>query len=275
MKLYAPSTLNYGHNMQVVIPITGHGSRFIAEGYTRLKPFIKIHNTPMIDWVTGMFPGDQDKITFICREEHLKSKKYIKLELKHAAPEARIFPVKNWIKRGPVSDVLRASCVIDDNQPVLISYCDFFAGWDYQKFKSYIKKYDPDGSVPCYTGFHPHLIHKDNVYATCDINKDYKLKKIREKFQLNKNKFTDFQSPGLYYFKSGAIMKKYCKQLVASKDSINGEYYMSLPFNAMVSDGMTVLCPPVIDYFCQWGTPKDLNEYSYWMNAAKKINTHS
>ena len=53
--------------MQIVIPMTGHGSRFIAEGYARLKPFIKIHEIPMISWVTTMFPGNEDKILFICR----------------------------------------------------------------------------------------------------------------------------------------------------------------------------------------------------------------
>lgn len=259
--------------MQIIIPMTGNGSRFVAEGYSRLKPFIKIHDAPMIEWVIRMFSSDHENITFICREEHLKNKKYVPKELKRIAPKSKIFSVKNWKKKGPVSDVIGASEVIDDDQPVLVSYCDFFADWQYKKFLRYIKIFDPDGAIPCYTGFHPHLIHRDNVYATCEVDSKKRLIKIREKFQLNKDKFLDHQSPGLYYFKNGSLLKKYCIKLMESKDSINGEYYMSLPFNFMIDDNYKVLCPPLVKHFCQWGTPKDLEEYNFWMNCVKKINS--
>lgn len=252
--------------------MTGHGSRFVAAGYARLKPFIKIQDIPMIHWVVNMFPGNEEDIMFILRAEHLKSKSYIAKDLKAAARKATTFKITDWTKKGPVSDVLKASDAINDFEPVLVSYCDFFVDWDFKAFKRYIKKYDPDGAVPCYTGFHPHLAYKDNLYATCETNSKYKLKKIREKFQLNKDKYLDLQSPGLYYFKTGKILKEYCKKLVLSKESINGEYYMSLPFNQMVEDGMTVLCPPIIDHFCQWGTPQDLEEYNYWINIVKNFN---
>lgn len=259
--------------MQILIPMTGHGSRFVSRGYKQLKPFIKIHNAPMIEWVIKMFPEDQNKITFICQSEHLRQKKYISQELRRIAPESNIFSVKNWKKQGPVSDVLRASEIIQDDQPVLVSYCDFFADWDYKKFLHYIKIHDPDGVIPCYTGFHPHLIYKDNVYATCQVDSENKLIKIREKSQLNKDKLLDLQSPGLYYFKSGILLKKYCKKLMESKDCINGEYYMSLPFNNMVSDNYKIMCPPIINYFCQWGTPKDLEEYNFWMSCIQRFNS--
>ena len=99
------------------------------------------------------------------------------------------------------------------------------------------------------------------MYATCETNKKGDLLKIREKYQINKDKMQDLQSPGLYYFKSGDILKRYCKEMTKAKDSIRGEYYMSLPFNYLVKDGLRVWCPEVIEYFCQWGTPEDLEEY--------------
>ena len=95
--------------MQIIIPMTGHGSRFVAEGYTRLKPFIKVHDIPMIQLVTKMFPGNKEDLLFILRAEHVKSKSYISKDLKAAASEATIFKISNWAKKGPVSDVLKAS----------------------------------------------------------------------------------------------------------------------------------------------------------------------
>ena len=77
-------------------------------------------------------------------------------------------------------------------------------------------------------------------------------------------KFDDLTSPGLYYFKTGELCKKYCYKLINSKQSINNEYYMSLPFNFMVKDNLTVLTPPIVNFFCQWGTPADLEEYVFW-----------
>ena len=85
--------------MQIIIPMTGHVSRFIAQGYKRLKPFIKIHQMPMIELVIKMFPGDHDKITFICRAQHLKDKRYISKELNRIAPKANIFKIKDWKKQ--------------------------------------------------------------------------------------------------------------------------------------------------------------------------------
>ena len=58
--------------MQIIIPMTGNGSRFVNAGYKRLKPFIKVHEIPMIHWVVKMFPGDEDKILFLCRDTHIQ-----------------------------------------------------------------------------------------------------------------------------------------------------------------------------------------------------------
>ena len=53
--------------------MTGNGSRFVNRGYEDLKPIIKIHNKPMIKWVTEMFDIHNDEFLFICREDHLSS----------------------------------------------------------------------------------------------------------------------------------------------------------------------------------------------------------
>jgi len=258
-------------DLQIIIPLTGNGSRFKAEGYKRLKPFIKIHGLPMINWVAKMFPGDEKKILFICRDEHIKKHNYILPALKTITSSPKIHRIENWIKKGPANDIIQAAEDIDDNKPVLVSYCDFFALWDYADFKKIISNIKPDGIVPCYTGFHPHLIHSENLYATCETDKNDFLKIIREKHQINEDKTKDYQSPGLYYFKSGKILKKYCMELIKSNLSINNEFYMSLPFNYLLRDKLKVYCPPMIQFFCQWGTPKDLEEYNSWMRCVERI----
>ena len=223
----------------------------------------------MIEWVVKIFEDTTDEILFICRGEHLDNVPDFESELMRIAPKATIFRIDDWQKKGPVFDVLRASAQIDDNQPVLISYCDYYARWDYQNFKQQLTVRNVDGAVPCYSGFHPHLTHPHNLYASCKVDKNENLIEIREKFSWENDKTKARHSPGIYYFKDGAILKKYCQKMIEADDHINGEYYASLPFNYLLKDGLKVWCPVNIDYFCQWGTPEDLEEYLFWIDMVR------
>lgn len=253
--------------MKIIIPMTGYGSRFVAKGYTDLKPMIEVQGKPIIEWIIkGMYPNEKD-ILFVCRKEHLDSGKISEKFLKEIAPTSEIFAIDDWVKKGPVYDILRASEKINDDEPCIINYCDFYMTWDYEKFKRDVVENNCDGALPCYTGFHPNLIPEINVYATCMIDENGYLTKIREKYSFSKDKTKNINSPGVHYFKTGALLKKYCQKLVDSDQTIKGEYYASLPYNFMVEDGLKVWVPTYIDNFCQWGTPEDMEEYLFWTNT--------
>jgi len=249
--------------MKVVIPMTGNGARFKLAGYSKLKPFIKIHGKPMIFWATQLFKNCE--IFLILRKSHWRELSYIRRDLRLYCPTVNIILLEKWEKLGPANDVIQASNLIGNpSEDIIVSYCDFHAIWNAKNFFSLIKKNKPDGVIPCYTGFHPHLLYPQNLYASCKSTQDYHLIEIREKHQFSTNKLDDLTSPGIYYFKSLELMKKYCEILIKSNQSINGEYYCSLPFNFMKKDGLTVLTPPIVSHFCQWGTPYDLEDFNFW-----------
>ncbi len=257
--------------MQIIIPMTGYGSRFVAAGYKDLKPFIRVEGKPILKWIVdGIYPGEKNFL-FICRQEHLDSIAGMKEMLHQIAPDARIIAIQDWIKKGPVFDVLRSADAIDDMDSAIINYCDFYMVWDWNKMKKGLLDRDCDGCVPCYTGFHPHLLVKNNFYASCLTDEEDNLIEIREKYSFEKNKLLAKHSPGVYYFKNGRILKKYCKKLVDSGQSIHGEYYASMPYNFMVQDGLKVWVPTDIDYFCQWGTPEDMRESVYWIDMMRRL----
>lgn len=258
--------------MKIIIPMTGYGSRFVAAGYKELKPFINIQGKPIIEWIVkGMYPNENDFL-FVCRKEHLDKDKTMRERILQIAPTAEIFEIDNWIKKGPVYDVLRASDKINDDEPCIINYCDFYMTWDWKKFKSDVIKRECDGAVPCYSGFHPNLLPEKNYYASCLTDENDDLIEIREKYSFEKDKTKAKHSPGVYFFKDGATLKKYCTELVNSDQVINGEYYASLPYNFMVKDGLKVWVPVVVDKFCQWGTPEDMKEYLFWTNMVRGFN---
>ncbi len=263
--------------MYVIIPMTGYGSRFVAAGYKELKPFIPVMGVPVIEWIVKkMYPADTDFI-FVCRGEYLKEDASMEKRLVELAPRAKIVSIKDWIKKGPVYDVLRAyrelkdSHQIDVEKPCIINYCDFYMTWDFQAFARMAKERDCDGSVPCYTGFHPNLLPQKNYYASCLTDDEDNLLEIREKYSFEKDKTMAKHSPGVYYFKNGYLMEKYCQILTEHEEcAINGEYYASLPYNFMVQDGLKVWVPTNVKYFCQWGTPEDMQEFVYWTDLIRQ-----
>jgi len=257
--------------MKVIIPMTGNGSRFVNAGYRELKPLIKVGGKPIVEWIVKGMYDSTDEFLFICRKEHLDSISGMKETLEALASNTEIFEIDEWIKNGPVFDVLRASDRIKDGEACIINYCDFYNNWDYKKFKSEVLRRNCDGAVPCYTGFHPHLLIKKNLYASCLTDEENNLVEIKEKFSFEKDKTKAKHSPGIYYFKTGKILKKYCQMLVDDENRVNGEFYASLPYNYMVKDNLKVWVPTCIDKFCQWGTPEDMEEYLFWINVVRRF----
>lgn len=257
--------------MKIIIPMTGFGSRFVAAGYKELKPFINVQGKPIIQWIIdGMYPNEKD-ILFVCRKEHLDSITGMRERLMQIAPSATICEIDNWVKKGPVYDVLRASEYIDDNEQCIINYCDFYMTWDYEKFVKDVTARACEGCIPCYTGFHPHLLIEKNYYASCLTDEEDNLVEIREKYSFEKDKTKAKHSPGVYYFKTGSLLKQYCQKLVDSNQVLNGEFYASLPYNFMVQDGLKVWVPTNVDKFCQWGTPEDMADYLFWTECARRF----
>lgn len=247
--------------MQIVIPMSGSGSRFKEAGYRDPKPLIKVDGRPIIEHVVSMFPGESD-FTFICSKEHLATTD-MAATLTRIAPKGKIVPIDPH-KLGPVYAVLMAKDHLDDEKPTIVSYCDYFAWWDYAHFKKTMKELGCEGSVPCYRGFHPHLI-LPNLYAGVRTNERNELVEIREKYSFTPNKMETWQSSGAYYFKSGALVKKYFQRLIDRRISCKHEYYVSLVYNLLVEDSLVTTVYPQ-DYFCQWGTPQDLEIYQVWSN---------
>jgi len=254
--------------MQLVIPMSGLGSRFSAAGYEKVKPLIEVFDKPMIEWVLKAFP--EDDVIFICRNDHIEDTNMVSV-LNRIAPNASTVAIPGH-KKGPVYAISLAFEHIDDDRPVLISYCDYYMLWDYAAFKRGLIDRDCDGAIPCYTGFHPNLIPKDNLYASCRIDDEDNLIEIREKHSFSEDKIQSLHSPGVYYFRSGSLMKKYCQLLLDEGPALNGEYYNSLVYNRMVEDGLKVWTPANVSFFCQWGTPHDLQEFEFWVNTIREIN---
>jgi len=255
--------------MKIVIAMTGQGSRFKKAGYETYKALIPIHGKPVIQHVIELFPGETDFI-FICRNDMLETTD-LRNQLLGYVPTAQVVGIDSH-KLGPVYTVSNIYDLIGDEEPVICNYCDFSMVWDYNHFKKQMEETGVDGSVICYTGFHPHLLHPKNLYATCLVDKDMNMLEITEKHDYETDREKGFYSGGTYYFKKGKYIKQYFEELMENKVTIFDEYFISLPYNFMVRDGLQVNVYADVPHFCQWGTPEDMEEYLSWSEIFKTIS---
>ena len=250
--------------MHIVIPMAGVGQRFINAGYKEPKPLIKINNKTIIEHACDIFPTET-KFTFICNAKHL-AETNMREELLKIKPNANVLEIPNHTQ-GPVYTVLQISDLIDDDEEVIINYCDFGIYWDYEDFLKHTRDRDADGVVVSYKKFHPHMFGSTNYALSTDT--EQWVDEIKEKEPIDKamNKYV---SNGTYYFKRGSDLKKYSKELMDKKITYNDEYYVSLVYNLLVEDNLKVSIYD-IPHMLQWGIPEDVETYNYWSDYFENL----
>ncbi|MDT8395060.1 MAG: NTP transferase domain-containing protein [bacterium] len=244
--------------MQVVVPMSGRGSRFVRAGFREIKPLIEVDGMPIIEHVVAMYPGETDFL-FICARDHLEETP-LRSVLSDLVPQGIIAVVEPH-KLGPVHTVLEAREFVRNDTPVVVNYCDFSVTWDYSHFKRTTSKTGCDGCITAYRGFHPHSLGP-NLYAYMR-EKNGRLLEIREKGSFTDDRMNEFASAGTYYFRTGQMLIHYFERAYKEGLTTGGEYYASLPYNLLLEDGLDVLVYE-LEHFLQWGTPEDLEEYKEW-----------
>jgi len=245
--------------------MSGTGQRFINAGYTVPKPLIEIDGKPIIKYVVNLFPGETDFV-FICNRTHLDTTNMREI-LNKIAPSCKIVAIAQH-KKGPVYAVSQVFNLIDDEEEVIVNYCDFGTYWDYTDFLKHTRNRKADGAIPAYKGFHPHMLGTTN-YAFMRDKKQWMLE-IKEKEPFTNNRMEEYASNGTYYFRKGKFVKKYFMELMRQNIDLNGEFYVSLIYNLLIQDNLTVSIYK-IQHMLQWGTPQDVKEYQKWSNYFQHI----
>ena len=253
-------------DLQLIIPMSGFGSRFINAGYQIPKFLIEIENKPIIKHIIDSFP-ELKSVVFICNKDHLKSEKLdLRKKLLNIKNDAKIYSIEPH-KKGPVYSLIKVLDKLNPNLQTIVNYCDFGWEWNFSLFEKHIKDTDCDGCLVSYKGFHPHMMRNTNYgYSkTSGLN----VIDIREKNSFTQNPMKEYASSGTYYFKTAKLMKKYLKKTIENNLEINGEFYVSMSFLPMIKDKLKVNVFE-IEKFLQWGTPEDLEEYLWYSRAFKE-----
>ena len=251
--------------------MSGLGQRFVNEGYVTPKPLILVDNKPIIEHVINLFPNENN-ISFICNNQHIKDTN-MRTVLQSICPQGKIYTVPVEGRQGPVHAVSLIFDNINNDEEVIVSYCDYGTWWNYNAFLKDTRNRQAEGAIVCYKGFHPHMLGSDNYAFLQETSKNSRwMDKIQEKKPFTNNKMNEWASNGTYYFKSGYIMKKYFQKLMDLQMKVKNEYYVSMVYNLLIKDNLKVNIFE-IEHMLQWGTPYDLEIYNNWSNYFKNIIT--
>jgi NDP-sugar pyrophosphorylase family protein len=258
--------------MKIIVPMAGFGQRFVEAGYKEPKPFITVGGKRVIEYICDMFDKENDEFVFICNIKHIQEPHLYQI-LDKVVNNSKIVAIAPH-KLGPVHTVLEAVDHIKEDEPVIISYCDVPAIWDYDAFKEFVRVTDADGCVMSHVGFHPHTLGT-TMFAYSKINENSKILEIKEKSCYTDNRFKEHASSGVYYFKYGNYIKNYFRRAIEEKICYNGEYYVTLVYNLLIRDGLNVYSY-LDDYVMSFGTPIDIQNYEAWQTIIKgeQVKTH-
>lgn len=240
--------------------MAGSGSRFKRAGYKCYKPFIKINDKFMVDYVIDNFPAEIKKF-FLVDRNFLTDKQLTYLSQKYNSKVIVINPHK----LGPGYSVFEAKEKLPLEESFFIAYNDVYWEWNYHNF---FDSLDEEGIIFVNHGFHPHLI-KPSYSGFCledEARKNY----VKD---LNiKGSFTDdwmnkeFLDAAVYFFKNGTQLIENLALDIHQNSNISGEYFIPSALKRMISDEIPVRYQK-LDFFIHWGIPEQLEDYYLWNDA--------
>ena len=244
--------------MKVLIPMAGAGNRFLQAGYTDPKPLIKVNKKRIIEYILEMF-DHEDEIIFICNSTHLRDTN-MKSILSSLRPDCKIFEIENH-KKGPIFTLMPFLDLVEDNEAVMVCYCDNPFLWDKEKFKSHIIRNNLDGCILTHTGMHPHTLNSTKM-AFLKTENNLMLE-IKEKECYTENPMNEHASTGAYFFRTGQLMKDCFKNCIQQDINYNGEYYVTLAYNFLVDAGYRIGYYDT-QFVTVFGTPAEVESFEAW-----------
>lgn len=237
----------------VLIPMSGNGSRFVNAGFTLPKPLISVLGKPMIQRVVENLNIDANYIFIVQKEHRVKYNLDVLLPL--IVPNCSIVET-DGLTQGAACSALLAKELIDNNEHLIVANSDQYVFWDSSDFVFSMISKNLDAGILTFKANHP-------KWSYAKINAEGFVTEVAEKKVIS-----DLATVGIYYFKHGKDFVKYAEQMIDKNIRVNNEFYICPIYNEMISDGKKVKT-----YDCQEmygiGTPED---YAVFVDKFKDAN---
>ncbi|HEA7995525.1 TPA: glycosyltransferase family 2 protein [Campylobacter jejuni] len=213
--------------MNIVIPITGLGSRFAKAGFDKPKPFIDVLDKPMIVRVLENLKYKDARYILIARKEHLTKEKKLVDEIKNNF-NVEFIPIDK-LTEGTACTVLYARKYINNDMPLMIANSDQIVDINIADFINDSFKRGLDGSILTFIDK-----EKNPKWSFAKLNNDLVVE-VKEKEAI-----TEFATVGIYFFNKGKIFVESAIDMIIENDRVNNEFYTCPVYNYAIKSGAKI-----------------------------------
>jgi NDP-sugar pyrophosphorylase family protein len=241
--------------INIVVPMAGRGSRFAGTEDRVPKPLIQVRpGKRMIDFVVDYLTlPEPHRFIFVCLGEH--DREYNLKSFFRGKTSNHEIIVSERLTAGPAASALLAERFIENDQELLVAYCDMFLTIDMVRFLEWNRQSGADGGVIAYSSTNP-------MDSYAEIDAKGRVIQTAEKILIS-----DTATAGLYYFRRGRDFVSAARAMLANGRSRNAELFVNPCFNELIRRGKTVLAYPIRrDEKIEMGTPDDLRQSRLWLD---------
>jgi dTDP-glucose pyrophosphorylase len=213
--------------LNIVVPMAGAGSRFVAAGYSDPKPLIPIHGVPMIRLVIeNLMPREKHRFIFICQQVHIL-KFDLADKLNYWAPGSALVPLQQ-LTEGAACTVLCAKSLIDDEVELMIANSDQYVDVDMTEYLNAMRERDLDGQIMTMTA-------NDPKWSFIGISDQDRVSVVVEKAVISSEATT-----GIYNFRCGRDFVRAAESMIREGLRVNGEFYVAPVYNQLLREGREI-----------------------------------
>jgi dTDP-glucose pyrophosphorylase len=262
--------------MIILVPMGGKGLRFADAGYTTSKPCIPTTDRhtgmklPMIICAMKDIPDILDsKNKIICIDRDFHEENGTEEIIRQFFPNTTF--IHDHVLLDQAYGCFLAREFLQTNEELFIGACDNGIIYDKSEFDKARKEADVlmishsnDENIACNP--YAHSWAKIKPYSK-------ELEGISIKEPISNNPMNDYATTGMFWFKHASIFLEHLENMIWSKDTLDGKYYVDKVLQYCINAGLKVQYFNVSKYIC-WGTPEDYGNYektiNYWKQFIKE-----
>jgi NDP-sugar pyrophosphorylase family protein len=232
--------------MHILIPMSGRGSRFAQQGYTKPKPLIEFFGKSMVQHVLENL-GVHNTYTLCVLREHYDADPALFARLRDMVSDLNIVFV-DQITQGAAETCLLAREYIKPRDTLFIANCDQIMHWDQDHFEEWLAAERLDGAMLTF--------FKDTTaYSYVEVDENRLAVRTAEKQVISPHATT-----GIYVWTRGEDFIWAAEQMIADDVRVNGEFYVCPVYNWNIARGDRIGIYDTLDHW-PIGTPEDLDIY--------------
>ena len=210
----------------------------------------------MIDYVIDYLTfNEPHRFIFVCLGVH--DRVYNFKGFFHGKMSEHKIIVSERLTAGPAASALLAEQFIENDDELLVAYCDMFLTIDMVHFLKWNRRRGADGSVITYPSTNP-------MDSYAEIDRTGRVVQTAEKILISST-----ATAGLYYFRKGQDFVLAARTMLADRRDQRIELFVNPCFNDLIRRGKTVLAYAIRrDEKIEMGTPEDLRGSRLWLAHA-------